>query len=273
MDFEDLDAVLGQVDVCFVVDTTSSMGPFIDAAKEKALAQAKEIAERGDLDLRYAIVQYRDHPPQDNSFVEQHYGFFEEYEFQATLARLFPSGGGDRPEAAYDGLIAAGMLEWRDNAEKLCFLIGDSPPHNPCLCHATPGGVVEILGSKQIKLNAVSIAGANDTTEAFKELTDALSGETVEVLDAGRAFAHTGHAMSMSSDLIGHARAYTTHVSTMRASGARGMTVNSVAADLGWTPEMVTGTSAYLSSRGIEDPLTAADPPEKPVRKPRKKKE
>src|SRR5579871_6698044 len=156
--FEDL---IGQVDVAFVVDTTGSMGPFIEAAREHVRRVAEEIARAGELDLRFAVVEYRDHPPQEPSFIARPYPFGDGDALQEALGRLQPHGGGDAPEAVLDGLIEAARLQWRLEADKLCYLVGDAPPHGSggqgdswpdgCPCRATPNGVVELLGGHGIR--------------------------------------------------------------------------------------------------------------------------
>src|SRR5207253_11143517 len=115
--------------VCFVFDTTGSMGAYILDAKERAVRLAKEEADRAGLDIRFAIVEYRDHPPQDESFVTRTHRWADFEGFQDDLNVMSADGGGDAPEAVWDGLVAAGLLDWRDNADKRSFLIGDAPPH------------------------------------------------------------------------------------------------------------------------------------------------
>ena len=243
--------VLGPGDVVCVIDTTGSMGPYIKAARETAVKQAEGIAERGDLDLRFAVVEYRDHPPQDGTFVARKYPFGPGRELQATLDKLIAGGGGDRPEAVYDGLIGAVDLDWRLEAEHLCFLIGDSPPHNPCVCHATPGGVIEYMGSKQITLHAPSIAGASDTARAFRELTDALGGVTTEVDAAPEAVGVYAATLDYASAEIGSTRAY------MAVAMSMGPTASTaaVADSLGWTTDKVERARTYATKRGLTDPI------------------
>jgi hypothetical protein len=90
--------LIGQVDVAFVVDTTGSMGPFIDAARAQIRSIADDVGRAGDLDLRFAVVEYRDHPPGD---------VVRRPPILSTTA-MGPAGwtptpsGGDAPEAVLD---------------------------------------------------------------------------------------------------------------------------------------------------------------------------
>lgn len=86
------------------------------------------------LQLRFAIVSYRDHPPQDSSYVTQHLDFTDQYEATEYLKTLTAGGGGDEPEAAHDGLmVSAKNLRWAEvdgtPTLRYIFHIADAPPH------------------------------------------------------------------------------------------------------------------------------------------------
>lgn len=76
------------------------------------------------------MVAYRDHPPQDSTFVTKLYDFTNHKpRMQSYLDSLSASGGGDGPEAVTAGLYKAENLAWRQNATKIVILIADAPPH------------------------------------------------------------------------------------------------------------------------------------------------
>ncbi len=252
----DFSALLGQVDVAFVVDTTSSMGPFIAAAREHIRRTADEIARAGDLDIQVAVVEFRDHPPQDATFVTRVYPFAPIDALQAVLDGLQPHGGGDQPEAVLDGVLAAGNLQWRPDADRLCFLVGDAPPHGAgspadawstgCPCRATPNGIVEVLRGHRITLHAVLLSGDPFARVAFQELAEATGGRFEQAVHAAEAVAFTTGTMSATSDLIDASRAY------MTASATLGTTDHAtVAKHLGWSADAARGTASYLSHRGV----------------------
>ncbi len=124
---------LNDFDVAFIVDTTGSMGAFIDAARQHMVAMLERLtsATATLVNLRTALVEYRDHPPQELSFVTREYGFTSKLtEMQKTIAKLTPSGGGDEPEAVLDGLLSAcSKLAWRPHSRRVAILIGDARPH------------------------------------------------------------------------------------------------------------------------------------------------
>src|SRR4051812_40359557 len=116
-----------QVDLCFVLDCTGSMGSYITAAKE-CILQVVELMKRANIELWVGFCGYRDHCDSNRlqifDFTDS-YSELERYisdEVQAT-------GGGDGPEDVLGGLNAAihGM-NWSHRTRVLLHL-GDAPPH------------------------------------------------------------------------------------------------------------------------------------------------
>jgi hypothetical protein len=80
--------------------------------------------------VRFALVSYRDHPPQDSSYVTRVFPFTPDVaEMQQYVSTMSASGGGDGPEAVTAALDDALNLPWRPNATKVAVLIADAPPH------------------------------------------------------------------------------------------------------------------------------------------------
>lgn len=122
---------LNQVDLCFVVDTTGSMGGFIQAAKTQLLATMERLTAESKVNLQVGLVEYRDHPPQDTSFVTRIYPLTHDLNLmQKHINKLQAQGGGDYPEAVYDGVVeAVRKMYWRDRSLRFILLVGDAPPH------------------------------------------------------------------------------------------------------------------------------------------------
>src|SRR6266850_124472 len=185
--------VLGQLDILFVIDATGSMALYIAEARRYAAEVAVKLAKDNDLDIRFGVVAYRDHPPQDNTFVTSSTkGFGDAAQLQDALSRLGASGGGDRPEAVWDGVAEAIKFDWRPGADRTIYLIGDSPPHGlagnqnedawpkGCPCGVTSDKLITDLKHERIEVNAFSIAGYADTTSAFELLTKATNGVCIK---------------------------------------------------------------------------------------------
>lgn len=70
--------------------------------------------------LRVAVVAYRDHPPQDVSYVTKTLPFTSDVSsMKEFLNSLYASGGGDGPEGSNASMQAALELEWRPNASMM----------------------------------------------------------------------------------------------------------------------------------------------------------
>jgi len=121
-----------RMDVAFVVDTTGSMKDDIRAVKDSLSEIVNHITGRTkDLEIRFGVVSYRDHPPQDKSYVTRVFDFTDNVKrVKKIIADLRPSEGGDTPEAVADGLYdARTKLSWEKDSYKVMLLVGDAPPH------------------------------------------------------------------------------------------------------------------------------------------------
>jgi Mg-chelatase subunit ChlD len=121
------------VDIVFLQDTTGSQGPYIKSARKAIRDICDKISASADIKkelIRFGLIAFRDHPPQDMSYVTKTFGFTDDISvMQANLNRLIASGGGDGPEAQTAALAGALNMDWIDNAVKMVVLITDSPPH------------------------------------------------------------------------------------------------------------------------------------------------
>ena len=91
--------------------------------------------ENSKCSIRLALIQYRDHPPEDDTYVTVRHNFTSDVgRMESWLSRTTAKGGGDQPEAVADALWdAVHFLSWRKRATKVCVMVCDSPPHGlPC---------------------------------------------------------------------------------------------------------------------------------------------
>jgi Mg-chelatase subunit ChlD len=118
------------LDLAFAMDCTGSMGSYIESATQNIRAIVEEIVTSEKSDIHLALVEYRDHPPQDTTFVTRVHDFTSKVkEMKGWLEQCEAQGGGDTPEAVADALHDVLKLSWRPEATKICILISDAPPH------------------------------------------------------------------------------------------------------------------------------------------------
>jgi len=167
---------LSHLDLAFIVDTTGSMGPFINAAREHMVAMLRRLTagSQAPIDLQAAVVEYRDHPPQDRSFVTREYGLTNDLAaVQQVIAKLQPDGGGDMPEAVLDGIYSScRRLQWRPHSRRTAILIGDAPPHGwglrsqapqgACACGGTVDSATAALEQGHVVLYALGLTAMVD---------------------------------------------------------------------------------------------------------------
>ncbi|KIY71676.1 hypothetical protein CYLTODRAFT_418578 [Cylindrobasidium torrendii FP15055 ss-10] len=122
------------LDLVFVQDCTGSQGSYITSATKNIREICAHIYESGRLqeqgDLRVGLVAFRDHPPQDHTYVTRNFGFTSDVgKVHEQLSGLYASGGGDGPEAVTAALVDALNMDWRQDAARMVVLIADAPPH------------------------------------------------------------------------------------------------------------------------------------------------
>lgn len=120
-----------ELDLVFMCDATGSMGSYIYAAQQNICSICERVAAEHEADVRFALVSYRDHPPQDSTYITKVFDFTSDTnEMKRYVDTMSAAGGGDGPEAVtaamYDALH---NVAWRPNSTKCAVLIADAPPH------------------------------------------------------------------------------------------------------------------------------------------------
>ena len=119
-------------DLLFLIDTTGSMTSYIAAAKKQVRSIVKDIgaAFLGDVEVRMAVVGYKDHKDSPNiQFLDFTKSAHEVHSFLNGLTAI---GGGDAPEDVLGGIRQALNATWKHQTR--CIIhIADSPPHGRTL--------------------------------------------------------------------------------------------------------------------------------------------
>jgi Mg-chelatase subunit ChlD len=134
-----------RIEVCFVLDTTGSMGGLIEGAKQKIWSIANQIVSAKPTPaLKLSLIGYRD---RGDAYVTQVTDLSDDIDSIYEKLRAFKAdGGGDTPESVNQALHeAVTKISWSQERDvlKIIFLVGDAPPHMdykddmkyPDVCH------------------------------------------------------------------------------------------------------------------------------------------
>ncbi|HMQ21815.1 MAG TPA: VWA domain-containing protein, partial [Planctomycetota bacterium] len=121
------------LEIVFCFDSTGSMGPVLDDAKDDML-ELFDLMHELVPTVRLGIVTYRD---RGDSYVtrETRLGIGR-FEALAFLSSVTADGGGDYPEAVEEALNVTRKLPWKAGSRKVAILIGDAPPHREHMSRA-----------------------------------------------------------------------------------------------------------------------------------------
>jgi hypothetical protein len=115
------------LDVALVVDATDSMQFVTDSIKSRLLKLIATLQKMVPT-TRIGIIAYRD---KGEEYVTKWVDLsFSTSKLQDFVSNLKAGGGGDWPEAVYDGMEAAvNDLKWRKNSKRVVIVLAGSPPH------------------------------------------------------------------------------------------------------------------------------------------------
>jgi von Willebrand factor type A domain len=259
---------LNQVDLCFVVDTTGSMGPFIQSAQQRLLETIEALGSDHRVDLWLGLVEYRDHPPQDHSFVTRTNALTPDRgRIRQAIDALKADGGGDAPEAVYDGVHAAcSGMAWRAHSARFALLIGDAPPHGfrrrgismvarerdstgHCPCGLTVQAVTAAAENARVVVHALCMGAAPITREAFAEIASGTGGHSSAEVEGNAVLERIVETLSKEfADLRFDAAVLDTarRLETLDPDG--------IAAEIGEARLPVSAAIARLGRRGLFQP-------------------
>lgn len=121
-------------DLLILVDATGSMSSYLTSL-QKSLPQIISISTLTDCFSRIGLLAYRDYCDTDlldwSGWLSPSFSSSEPtVDLIAKAKRLYPTGGGDGPEATKTGLARAYEL-MRKDATTIILLYTDAPPHTP----------------------------------------------------------------------------------------------------------------------------------------------
>src|SRR6476619_5088615 len=161
-----------RIEVCFVLDTTGSMGGLIEGAKQKIWSIANEmISTKPTPELKLGLIGYRD---RGDEYVVKSFQLTDDIDSIYGHLRDFKAeGGGDEPESVNEALSEAiEKMPWSQDRKvlKIIFLVGDAPPHMDYTDGAKYPELCRIAAKKDLIINTVQCGGIAATTPIWKEI-------------------------------------------------------------------------------------------------------
>jgi Mg-chelatase subunit ChlD len=176
-----------RIEVCFVLDTTGSMGGLIEGAKQKIWSIANEmISARPTPELKLGLIGYRD---RGDEYVVKSFSLTDDIDaIYGHLREFQAAGGGDAPESVNEALAEAiHKMPWSSDSKvlKIIFLVGDAPPHMdypngpkyPDLCREA--------AKKDLIINTIQCGEMAETKPIWQEIAKLSEGSYVGISQSG----------------------------------------------------------------------------------------
>lgn len=187
------------LDVCFLIDTTGSMGDEISRIKATLLRVTERLRDlEQEFDLHYSAVLYRDI---GDEYVTKAHPFTSDIEsFVDTLQGVQANGGGDGPESLNQGLAHAVSLDgWRDDAAKVMFLIADAPPHMDYSGDTPYGQSLLAAVGQGIRIHSVAASGLDSFgTVVMRQTAQFTGGKFIFIEYGSTAASAASHGVTGS---------------------------------------------------------------------------
>jgi len=176
-----------RIEVCFVLDTTGSMGGLIEGAKQKIWSIANEmISAQPTPELKLGLIGYRD---RGDDYVVKSFSLTDDIDaIYGHLREFQAGGGGDTPESVNEALAEAiHKMPWSSDSKvlKIIFLVGDAPPHMdypngpkyPDLCREA--------AKKDLIINTIQCGEMAETKAIWQEIAKLSEGSYVGISQSG----------------------------------------------------------------------------------------
>jgi Mg-chelatase subunit ChlD len=176
-----------KIEVCFVLDTTGSMGGLIEGAKQKIWSIANEIASAKPApEIRVGLVAYRD---RGDDYVVKTFDLTNDLDaVYAQLQTFQAGGGGDTPESVNEALDAAvRSVSWSSDRSvlKMIFLVGDAPPHMDYPNAPKYPDVCQAAMKKDLIVNTIQCGTLAETTPIWQEIAKLSEGNYAAIPQSG----------------------------------------------------------------------------------------
>ena len=180
-----------RIEVCFVLDTTGSMGGLIAGAKEKIWSMANEIiSAKPTPEVRIGLIAYRD---KTDAYTTKVYPLSNDIDdIYAKLMAFKAQGGGDTPESVNQALNeGVTKMEWSKDQKvlKIIFLVGDAPPHMDYKQDVKYMDSCKLAMKKDLIINTIQCGNMAATTPIWMEIARNAEGKFARILQDGGVMA------------------------------------------------------------------------------------
>lgn len=178
---EIVDFIEGTADIVFVLDISGSMEEEIDNVKNNIIKFAQMLEERG-VSARWSAITYSDSvavpdDPNEETTIIQNGAtpwFSSASEYKTAMSGISLAYGGDNPEMAVDGLMAANSLENRKDARVFYILLTDNTYKNDN--NYSVSGMEEATRIISESGANVSVITSSSYYSAYQNLADTTGG-------------------------------------------------------------------------------------------------
>jgi Mg-chelatase subunit ChlD len=176
-----------RIEVCFVLDTTGSMGGLIEGAKQKIWSIANEmISAQPTPELKLGLIGYRD---RGDEYVVRSFSLTDDIDaIYGHLREFHAGGGGDAPESVNEALAEAiHKMPWSSDNKvlKIIFLVGDAPPHMDYPNSPKYPELCREAAKKDLIINTIQCGEMADTKPIWQEIAKLAEGSYVGISQSG----------------------------------------------------------------------------------------
>jgi Mg-chelatase subunit ChlD len=176
-----------RIEVCFVLDTTGSMGGLIEGAKQKIWSIANEmISAQPTPELKLGLIGYRD---RGDEYVVKSFSLTDDIDaIYGHLREFQAGGGGDTPESVNEALAEAiHKMPWSsaNKVLKIIFLVGDAPPHMDYPNSPKYPDLCREAAKKDLIINTIQCGEMAETKPIWQEIAKLAEGSYVGIAQSG----------------------------------------------------------------------------------------
>jgi Mg-chelatase subunit ChlD len=176
-----------RIEVCFVLDTTGSMGGLLEGAKQKIWSIANEmISAQPTPELKLGLIGYRD---RGDDYVVKSFSLTDDIDaIYGHLREFQAGGGGDTPESVNEALAEAiHKMPWSGDSKvlKIIFLVGDAPPHMDYPNSPKYPDLCREAAKKDLIINTIQCGEMAETKPIWQEIAKLSEGSYVGISQSG----------------------------------------------------------------------------------------